>query len=153
MEMHNPSPYDSGYDSSFSTASGAGQPPSSRGNSNIEDQVDRYIRDQRVATIVIDVSVSSHNTHTDITRTIAQQHRTFMAIDNAGPPPTTPNCETATQPRTTTDNLHSQLYQLPDASNRDHLNPSRRMQYARPPSLRPPAAHGELITGYNPLRR
>jgi hypothetical protein len=29
-EMQNPSPYDSGYDSSFSTASGPGHPPSSR---------------------------------------------------------------------------------------------------------------------------
>ena len=36
-EMHNPSPYDSGYDSSFSTASGPGQPPSSRSNSDIDD--------------------------------------------------------------------------------------------------------------------
>jgi hypothetical protein len=52
--MHNPSPYDSGYDSSFSTASRPGHPPSSRGNSDIDDQVDRYIRDQRVATIVHD---------------------------------------------------------------------------------------------------
>ena len=51
-EMQNPSPYDSGYDSIFSTASGPGHPPSSRGNSDIDDQVDRYIRDQRVATIV-----------------------------------------------------------------------------------------------------
>ena len=50
--MHNPSPYDSGYDSSFSTASGPGHPPSLRGNADIDDQVERYIRDQRVATIV-----------------------------------------------------------------------------------------------------
>ena len=59
--MHNPSPYDSGYDSSFSTASGPGQPPSSRGNSDIEDQVDRYIRDQRIATIVMDPPPYQHN--------------------------------------------------------------------------------------------
>ena len=45
--------YESGYDSSFSTVSGTGQPPSSCVNSNIDDQVEqRYIRDQRVATIV-----------------------------------------------------------------------------------------------------
>ena len=50
-EMQNPSPYDSGYDSHFSTAFGPGQPPSSRGNSDIDDQVGHYIRDQRVATI------------------------------------------------------------------------------------------------------
>ena len=55
-EMHNPSPYDSGYDSSFSTASGPGKPPSSRGNSDIDDQVDRYIRDQRVVIIFNDPS-------------------------------------------------------------------------------------------------
>ena len=38
-EMQNPSPYDSGYDSSFPTASGPGHPPSSRGNSHVDDQV------------------------------------------------------------------------------------------------------------------
>ena len=54
--MHNPSPYDIGYDSSFSTASGPGKPPSSRGNSDIDDQVDRYIRDQRVVIIFNDPS-------------------------------------------------------------------------------------------------
>jgi hypothetical protein len=54
--MHNPSPYDSGYDSNFSTASGPGHPPSSRGNSDIDDQVESYIRDQRVATIVHDTN-------------------------------------------------------------------------------------------------
>ena len=37
--MNNPSPCDSGYDSSFSTASGPGQSPSSRSNSDIDDQV------------------------------------------------------------------------------------------------------------------
>ena len=47
--MTNPSPYDSGHDSSYSNASGPGHPPSSRGNSHLDDQVDRYIRDQRVA--------------------------------------------------------------------------------------------------------
>ena len=51
-EMQNLSPYDSCYDSKFSMASGPGHPPSSRGNSDIDDQVQRYIRDQRVATIV-----------------------------------------------------------------------------------------------------
>ena len=128
-EMHNPSPYDSGYDSSFSTASGPGQPPSSRGNSDIDDQVDRYIRDQRVATIVMDSPLPAHNTptptppaplphnHIDITRTIALQHRTFAIIDNnAGPPPTTPDFDTATQTRTIPSNPHSQPYTLPQAS-------------------------------------
>ena len=50
-EMQNPSPYDSGYDSNFSTASGPGQQPYSRGNSDTDDQVEHYIRVQRVATI------------------------------------------------------------------------------------------------------
>ena len=50
-EMQNPSPYDSGYDSGFSTASGPGHPPSSRRNSNIDEQVSgtihpRSTRDQ-----------------------------------------------------------------------------------------------------------
>ena len=60
-EMNNPSPYDSGFDSSFFTASGPGQPPSSRGNSDIDDQVDRYIRDQRVATLINTPTDSSHS--------------------------------------------------------------------------------------------
>ena len=51
-DMHNPSPYDSGYDSTFSRASGPGYPPSSHGNSDIDDQADRYISDQRVATLI-----------------------------------------------------------------------------------------------------
>ena len=69
-EMNNHSPYDSGYESTFSTASGPGQPPSSRGNSDIDDQVDRYIRDQRVATLI--------NTSTDHSNTdnIALPHTT-----------------------------------------------------------------------------
>jgi hypothetical protein len=46
-EMQNSSPYDSGYYSSFSTASGPGQPPFSCVNSDIDDQVEHYIRDQR----------------------------------------------------------------------------------------------------------
>ena len=50
--MTNPSPYDSGHDSSYSNASGPGNPPSSCGNSDLDDQVDRYIRDQRVATLI-----------------------------------------------------------------------------------------------------
>jgi hypothetical protein len=52
--MTNPSPFDSGHDSSYSDASGPGHPPSSRGNSDLDDQVDRYIRDQRVATLISD---------------------------------------------------------------------------------------------------
>ena len=50
VEGDNASPYDSGYDS---TASGPGNPPSSRGNSDVDDQADRMlsrIYDVRVAT-------------------------------------------------------------------------------------------------------
>jgi hypothetical protein len=95
--MHNPSPYDSGYDSSFSTASGPGKPLLSRGNSDIDDQVNRYIRDQRVVTIVNDPS-SSDNTqtqsprallppnHINITRTISQQHCTLAHNIDSSPP-------------------------------------------------------------------
>ena len=63
-EMQYPSPYDSGYDSSLSTASGPGLPSSSHGNSDIDDQVDRYIRDQRVAKIVHTTSVPALPTST-----------------------------------------------------------------------------------------
>ena len=41
--MHNLSPYDSGCDSSFSTAFGRSQPSSSQGNSDIDNQMDHYI--------------------------------------------------------------------------------------------------------------
>ena len=53
-DMHNPSPYDSGYGSMYSRASGPGHPSSSHGNSDIDDQADRYIRNQRVvATLLV----------------------------------------------------------------------------------------------------
>ena len=76
--MNNPSTCHSGYDSSFSTVSGHGQPPSSRGNSNIDDQVDRYIRDQRVATLI---NTSNDHSNTD---NIALPHTT--PITTALPP-------------------------------------------------------------------
>ena len=61
-EMHNPSPYDSGYDSNFSTASGPGHPPSSRGNSDIDDQVESYIRDhQLLILLTINFGASSYD--------------------------------------------------------------------------------------------
>ena len=53
-DMTNPSPHDSGHDSSYFNASGPGHPPSSRGNSDIDDQVDRCIRDQRFGTLISD---------------------------------------------------------------------------------------------------
>ena len=53
ISLHYPSPIDdSGNDSTFSTASSPGHPPFSHGNSDIDDQFERYIRDQRVAAIV-----------------------------------------------------------------------------------------------------
>ena len=54
QDMNNPSPYYSGYDSTYSNASGPGQPPSSRGNSDMDEQVDRYLHDQRVATLIVE---------------------------------------------------------------------------------------------------
>jgi len=102
-EMQNPSPYDSGYDSNFSTASGPGHPPSSRGNSDIDDQVKRYIRDQRVATIVdtniVETMLPSPpainilNAH----RIIARFHQT-MAYRTIFPsvPPLVPDSDTET---------------------------------------------------------
>jgi hypothetical protein len=52
-DMNHTSPYDSGHDSTYSNASGPGQPPSSsRGNSDMEDQAERYLFEQRSATIV-----------------------------------------------------------------------------------------------------
>ena len=86
--MNNPSPYDSGYDSSFSTASGPGQPPSSRGNSDIDDQVDRYIRDQRVATLINSSTHHSHAAHpalphTTSTTNILQAYRSHLQTHRA----------------------------------------------------------------------
>ena len=53
-DLNNPSLYDSGYDSAYSNASRPGHPPSSRGNSDIDDHVDRYLHDQRVAILVVE---------------------------------------------------------------------------------------------------
>ena len=82
-DMHNPSPYDSGYDSTFSATT-----PSSHGNSDIDDhQVDRYIRDQRIATLLLNddspppqpptIEPTSGNYHTTThrDRNIALFHR------------------------------------------------------------------------------
>ena len=68
--MNNPSPYDSGYDSSFSTASGPGQ----QGNSDIDDQQ----VDQRVATLI---NTSTDHSYID---NIALPHTTTTT--NALPP-------------------------------------------------------------------
>ena len=127
-EIHNPSPYDSGYDSSFSTASGPGQPPSSRGNSDFDDQVDRYIRDQRVVTIVYDPSAPDDfqtqppraplpPNHIDITRLIDQRHRTFTHHTDRSPP-LLPDRDTeyALQPR-------------PDALHEERRDPSCNAPY------------------------
>jgi hypothetical protein len=92
-DMHNPSPYDSGYDSTYSRASGPGNPPSSHGNSDIDDQADRYIRDQRVATLIINdedstppalpttvLSPESYHTTTHRDRNIALAHRLIAQL-------------------------------------------------------------------------
>ena len=119
--MNNPSTCDSGYDSSFSTVSGPGQPPSSRGNSNIDDQVDRYIRDQRVATLINTSTDHSHSanpalsqttsntntlppnpSHIRTQRTIADHHRAIAEhhlanhndTDSDQPPPLIPDSDT-----------------------------------------------------------
>ena len=104
--MQNPSPYDSGYDSSFSTASGPGNPPSSRGNSDIDDQFDRYICEQRVATIVQSTPepmrnnlhatrTSRHSHHLDTNRAIAAYHHALANDpDFDEPPPLIPDSDT-----------------------------------------------------------
>ena len=102
--MYNPSPYDSGYDSSFSTASGPGQPHP------------------------LEATLTSTIRSTDISAISASQPSSWIGTD--GPPPTTQDSDTATQPHTTPFNHHSQLYTSPHASNRCHLNPSRHKQYA-----------------------
>jgi hypothetical protein len=83
---NNQSPYDSGHDSSYSHASGPGHPPSSRRNSDIDDQVDRYIREQRVATLISDTPSAttttlpqSHDTQQG-DRNIAISHRLLAAL-------------------------------------------------------------------------
>jgi hypothetical protein len=83
----NQSPYDSGHDSSYSHASAPGNPPSSRGNSDIDDQIDRYIREQRVATLISDTPTAttlttlptSHDTQ-QRDRIIALSHRLLAAL-------------------------------------------------------------------------
>ena len=86
---NNQSPYDSGHDSSYSHASGPGHPPSSRGNSDIDDQVDRYIREQRVATLICDNPTAqtpaippSHDTQ-QRDRNIALSHRLLAALPHS----------------------------------------------------------------------
>jgi hypothetical protein len=91
--MHNPSPYDSGYDFTYSRASGPGNPPSSHGNSDIDDQADRYIHDQRVATLLLNdedsppptlptttLSPESYHTTTHRDRNIALFHRLIAQL-------------------------------------------------------------------------
>ena len=113
--MQNPSPYDSGYDSNFSKASGPGQPPSSRGNTDIDDQVEHYIRDQRVATIIANTLPfnTSQDTSTppppnprplnpykvNIPRAIAEHHRAIANDpDTDHPPPLIPASDTEDKP-------------------------------------------------------
>jgi hypothetical protein len=162
--MQNPSPYDSGYDSSFSTASGPGHPPSSRGNSDIEDQVDRYILDQRVATIVIDNVDATNNSqsqtprtplppgHIDISRFIAQAHRAFARNDEISPSLTPDSDNQAaydetlyideTPVRNTPTNHTAQLYTWSD------------MPHAIPPDPSHHARRGYTISGpYNIVRQ
>ena len=86
---NNQSPYDSGHDSSYSQASGPGHPLSSRGNSDIDDQVDRYIREQRVATLISDTPSAttpnlpqSHDTR-QRDRNIALSHRLLAALSHS----------------------------------------------------------------------
>ena len=87
--MTNPSPYDSGHDSSYSNASGPGQPSSSRENFDLDDQVDRYIRDQRVATLISDNPTTSRpnlpQTHTtqQCDRNIAFFHRLIANLPSS----------------------------------------------------------------------
>jgi hypothetical protein len=117
-EMQNPSPYDSGYDSNFSIASGPGQPPSFRGDSDIDDQVEHYIRDQRVATIANTLQLSAHQRTTtqptpqhnypnpsqlNILRAIAEHHL-VIANDpnNDNPPPLIPDSDTEDEDDTDT---------------------------------------------------
>ena len=86
---NNQSPYDSGYDSSYSHASGPGHPPSSRGNSDIDDQVDRYISEQRVATLISDTSPATTTTLPQSQATqqrdryIALSHRLLAALPHS----------------------------------------------------------------------
>ena len=86
---NNQSPYDSGHESSYSHASGPGHPPSSRRNSDIDEQVDRYIREQRVATLIFYTPIAttltlpqSHDTQ-QRDRHIALSHRLLAALPHS----------------------------------------------------------------------
>ena len=116
--MLNPSPYDSGYDSNFSTASGP----------DIDDQVEHYIRDQHVATIANTIPLNSsqdtttqptsHPRHLNpyqlnIPRAIAEHH---LAIandpDTDHPPPLISDSDTEDED---------------DSDNTDSVPPRRRI--------------------------
>ena len=147
--MQNPSPYDSGYHSNFSTASGPGQPPSSRGNSDIDDQVEHYIRDQRVATIanILPYHASQDTTNQptphprhlnpyqfDIPRAIAEH---YLAIANAPdtdhPPPLIPDSDT--EDEADIDDTHSvpTLIRL-DADSQPNVAHAIDLPIAQPPA-------------------
>lgn len=119
-DMNNPSPYDSGYDSTYSNASGPGHPPSSRGNSDMDEQVDRYIRDQRVATLIVEGKPPNRPPPTTPAtpaqlRDAAQHHRSIATYHQL----------LASNPRTTPPIPHVQLIPRFDMSYEDHLHPSR----------------------------
>ena len=168
-EMHNPSPYDSGYDSSFSTASGPGQPPSSRGNSDIDDQVDRYIRYQRVTTIVMDPPLTSttnpdpNTPSTTFTQPYQHHSHNFPATPHVRdhrqrrPPSNHPgqrHCDPIShntfQPSLSTAHIAPSF----DPVSPESLPPRAvRIHTSLPPHPRPPAARRDPTTGPTPSRR
>ncbi len=146
-EMQNPSPYDSGYDSNFSSASGPGQPPSSRGSSDIDDQVEHYIRDQRVATIASTLPFTpsqdtptqpiSHPRHfnqhqLNIVRAIAEHH---LAIANDPehdhPPPLIPDSDTEDEVDTDDTTSVPPLIRL-DANNQPNVTHANDLPITQP---------------------
>jgi hypothetical protein len=141
-DMTKHSPYDSGHDSSYSHASGPGHPPSSRGNSDIDDQVDRYIREQRVATLISDIpfeTTLSLPTPNNLTSSPCR----LTALDHSRP------CPPQHSPR-----LHTGYRPLQPCKQRHLHQPSAQFPRHRPPyRSQQPTHHGSAHPQSNSIHR
>ena len=162
--MQNSSSYDSGYYSNFSTASGPGQPPFSRGNSDIDDQVEHYIRDQRVATFANTLTDNTNQTpptppppnssylnpyQLHIPRAIAEHQRAIANDPDADhSPPLIPDSDTEDEADTDDTDSVPPLIRL-DEDNQPNVAHTIDLSIAQPlaPPDHPPcrAAHGYIL--------
>jgi hypothetical protein len=138
-DRNNPSPYDSGYDSAYSNASGPGHPPSSHGNPDMDDHVERYLHVQRVATLTVEDLPPSHRLNT-----ACSGHPSTTPRSRSNPPqnsnlPSTPRQPTShspNQPSSPVDSIPRHAVRrgpprpLPPATH--HTEPSSRAYTATP---------------------